>query len=168
MKTGMIPLCEFRLKRTTNVDEGNIETEFVCQAAGGEHLGWVGGDQGKLIAACSECIIPEVIAHDSAACYFLRPLRLIDDGLTFLPCRNFCGFLRKRYPVDMSECRMCQFWFPRPPLANIKCNEQDTQQLLINVQQYLHHNQQAEDTLQNNKSSWCQKMFAYLRLLFVK
>jgi hypothetical protein len=137
MKTGIIPLCEFRHKRSPQGDRGEIKTEFICQAGGGEHLGWVGGDHAKLIAACSECSIPEVLAHDPAVCYFLRPVRLIVEEKAFFPCRNRRGFFRKRYPEDMSVCNTCQFWIPRPPLNYINGSNEDTLRLQKRVREYL-------------------------------
>ena len=130
-------------------------------------LGWVGGDHELLIAACTDCSIPEVIAHDPAVCYYLRPLRLIDAKLTFFPCRNFRGILRKRYPEDMSECGMCQFWFPRPPLATIHDSDQDTQKLLVNVRHHLRLKQKAK-LIMKNGAPWYQKFFACLRLVFIR
>jgi len=42
MDAGMVPLCEYRQKRFTWLERGETRAEFVCHAAGGEHLAWVG------------------------------------------------------------------------------------------------------------------------------
>jgi hypothetical protein len=95
---------------------------IVC-GAGGFVLGTVGGDMTDLEATCGACPIPERVATDPAACLHLRPIRVAreDGGLdSYFSCRFFYRLHLRRQPQDLSRCRGCPYWFPRPPVALIE------------------------------------------------
>ena len=130
--------CELRLeRRMTNLD-GTERIEFICGASGGpEHgyvLGVAGEDLPSMIATCNACPIPDALAS-SRACLNLVPLRRFPGGKrslpvlskesqvassnepadVYFPCRWFYPLYGQNQPRDLSVCRSCTHWFPRPP-----------------------------------------------------
>jgi hypothetical protein len=130
--------CELRLeRRMTNLDRTE-RIEFICGASGGpEHgyvLGVAGEDLSSMVATCNACPIPDALAS-SRACLNLVPVRRFSGGkrslpmlskesqLTssnepadvYFPCRWFYPLYGQNQPRDLSVCRSCTHWFPRPP-----------------------------------------------------
>jgi hypothetical protein len=118
--------------------DGTERIELICGASGGpEHgyaLGVAADDVSSLVAPCNACPIPDALAS-SRACLNLVPVRRFSGGkpslpmlsnqgqLTssnepadvYFPCRWFYPLYGQNQPRDLSACRSCTHWFPRPP-----------------------------------------------------
>jgi hypothetical protein len=130
--------CELRLERRMTNLNGTERIAFICGASGGpEHgyvLGVAGEDLSSMVAICNPCPIPDALVS-SRACLNLVPVRRFSGGkrslpmlsnqsqLTgsnepadvYFPCRWFYPLYGQNQPRDLSVCRSCTHWFPRPP-----------------------------------------------------
>jgi len=114
---GDLPPCEFRLERPITGDPTGRH-EIVCQTADFARLAAVGETRAALEAICRPCPIPPITADDPWACLFLRPLKVLNDeeDVVYFACRWFYKLHSRGQPTDMTFCRGCSYWFPRPPL----------------------------------------------------
>jgi hypothetical protein len=106
-------------------------------AAGGERLALLNGSHAKMERICSACPVPDVIANDTWACLYLRPVRMPTENKTYFSCSIFFRLFRSQ-PEDMRECHGCSYWYPRPKLEIIKGYEETTEyirQYILNLPQ---------------------------------
>jgi hypothetical protein len=125
--------CEFRQNRVISVSNPEQE-EIVCMAAGGERLALLNGSHAKMERICSAGPVPVVIANDTCACLYLRPVRMPTENKTYFSCSIFFRLFRSQ-PEDMRECHGCSYWYPRPGLDIIKGYEETTEY----IRQYILH-----------------------------
>ncbi len=133
--------------------DGRERTEFICGAAGGpEHgyvLGVAGEDLSSMIAICNACPIPSALAS-SRACLNLLPVRRFPGGKqslpmlqrqkqavdsresadVYFPCRWFYALYGQKQHRDLTICRSCTHWFPRPPRELIPQYWPETEKML--------------------------------------
>ncbi len=150
-----VPACELRIERHTVGTEGAKEVEFVCGASGGPEQGYVlgraGEDLSSMQAICNACPIPRALASPHA-CLNLVPVRRLPGGRRSLPvipspsrvsgakpaatveayfaCRWFYTLYGQEQPRDLTICRSCPHWFPRPPRELIPGYWPETQKML--------------------------------------
>ncbi len=120
--------CEFRKERPIPEDAGGRH-EIVCQAANFTRLAVKGEDTSFMERICGRCPIPDAIANDRWACLFLRPVKMLDEGdeTAYFACRWFYRIQRHGQPTDLTFCRGCPHWFPRPPLEMIQGHHEETE-----------------------------------------
>jgi hypothetical protein len=151
-----VPLCDFRKKRPVSGVSGQFE--YYCLAADQRSLGTVGSSPERLRAICGDCPIPEEMTANEPLCYFLRPIRLIDENRSFFPCRNYPGVFRKKWPEDLSSCNSCQFGFPRPQLDQIRYYAEDIHRLHLRIRTFLNfegeERRAMDEALSWNKRLW--------------
>lgn len=95
-------------------------------ATGGERLALLNGSHARMERICSACPVPNVIANDTWACLYLRPVRMLKENKTYFPCSIFFRLFRSQ-PENMRECHGCSYWYPRPSLDIITGYEETTE-----------------------------------------
>jgi hypothetical protein len=149
----LVRSCELRLEKRTTVPGGKERVEFICGASGGLEQGYVlgvdGEDISSMIAICTACPIPNVLAS-KRSCLNLVPIRRFPNGTrslpvlqgqgqsvhrnesvdAFFPCRWFYPLYQQNQPRDTVVCQSCSHWFPRPPLERIPDYWSETQKML--------------------------------------
>ena len=133
---GALRACELRVERRVSDAQGQEQIEFRCGASGGPEQGYViardDEDLSLMLSICKSCPIPDAL-ESRHACLNLVPTRVFPGGKRALPviqpqtgqqgepegayfsCRWFYSLYGQQQPRDISMCRNCPHWFPRPP-----------------------------------------------------